>query len=67
MSVSAEAPEVTGKAGETHDLGKVALIDTSGYLAGRVLGSDGQPIAGAGVFNRGDGPELACRFQQIRK
>ena len=33
------------------------LINTSGYLAGRVVGSDGQPIAGATVFNRGDAPE----------
>ena len=53
-----EAPDLTGKAGETHDLGKMVLIDTSGYLAGRVVGSDGRPIAGAAVFNRGDGPEM---------
>ena len=53
----AETPEVTGKAGETHDVGKIVLISTSGYLAGRVVGSDGRPIAGATVFNRGDGPE----------
>ena len=33
------------------------LINTSGYLAGRVIGSDGKPIAGANVFNRGDAPE----------
>ena len=56
----AEAPEVTGKAGETHDVGKVVLINTTGHLAGRVVGSDGRPIAGAGVFNRGDGPEMVA-------
>ena len=52
-----ETPELTGKAGETHDVGKIVLINTSGYLAGRVVGSDGKPIAGANVFNRGDAPE----------
>ena len=54
----AETPEVTGKAGETLDFGKVVLIGTSGHLAGRVVGSNGLPIAGAGVFNRGDAPEM---------
>jgi RNA polymerase sigma factor (sigma-70 family) len=53
----AEAPQLTGKAGETHDVGKMVLINTSGHLAGRVIGSDGRPIPGAAVFNRGDGPE----------
>jgi hypothetical protein len=33
------------------------LINTGGHLAGRIVGSDGQPIAGAAVFNRGDGSE----------
>ena len=53
----AEAPEITGKAGETHDAGKIVLINTSGHLAGRVIGSDGRPVPGAAVFNRGDGAE----------
>ena len=53
----AEAPEITGKAGETHDVGKIVLINTSGRLAGRVIGSDARPIPGAAVFNRGDGAE----------
>jgi RNA polymerase sigma factor (sigma-70 family) len=52
-----ETPEVTGKAGETHDLGKIVLINTGGSLAGRVIGSDGRPVDGANVFNRGDAPE----------
>ena len=54
---SAETPQLTGKAGETQDVGKIVLIDTSGYLAGQVVGSDGKPIAGANVFNAGDAPE----------
>ena len=48
---------MTGKSGETDDVGKIVLASTSGYLAGRVIGSDGKPIAGANVFNRGDAPE----------
>jgi hypothetical protein len=52
-----ETSGATGKAGETIDLGKVVLINMTGQLAGRVVGSDGQPIAGAAVFNHGDGPE----------
>ena len=52
----AEAHEVTGKAGETHDFGTIVLTGIHGHLAGRVVGSDGRPIAGATVFNRGDGP-----------
>ena len=52
-----ETPEVTGKAGATHDLGKIVLVNTNGYLAGRVVGSDGGPIDGANVFNSGDAPE----------
>ncbi len=53
----AEAPQIVGKAGEAHDVGKIVLINTAGHVAGRVVGSDGRPIAGAAVFNRGDGPE----------
>ena len=52
----AEPPEIKGKAGETHDLGTIALTGTGGHIAGRVVGSDGRPIAGAIVFNRGDAP-----------
>ncbi len=52
----AEALEVTGKAGATHDCGTIVLTGIEGHLAGRAVGSDGRPIAGATVFNRGDGP-----------
>ncbi len=53
----AETSDITGKAGETHDFGKIALLNVSGYIAGRVVGSDGRPIANATVSNRGDGPQ----------
>ncbi len=52
----AEPPEVSGKSGETHDFGSIVLTAIEGHLAGRVVGSDGRPIAGATVFNRGDAP-----------
>jgi hypothetical protein len=52
----AEALEVSGKAGATHDFGTIVLTGINGHLAGRVVGSDGRPIADATVFNRGDGP-----------
>ena len=52
-----ESSELTGKAGETQDLGKIVLINTDASVAGRVVGADGQPIVGAEVFNRGDAPE----------
>jgi len=52
-----ETPELTGKAGETHDVGKILLINTIGYITGQVVGSDGKAIAGANVFNSGDAPE----------
>ncbi len=51
-----EGPKVTGRTGETHDLGKIILGKIDGYLGGRVVDSDGRPIVGAAVFNRGDGP-----------
>jgi RNA polymerase sigma factor (sigma-70 family) len=51
-----ESSPMTGKFGETHDLGKIVLINTDATLAGRVVGSDGLPIVGAEVFNRGDAP-----------
>ncbi len=52
----AETPDIKGTAGETHDFGTISLVETSAHVAGRVVGSDGKPIAGAQVFNRGDSP-----------
>ena len=54
---NAEAARIEGKAGDTHDTGKLVLISASGALTGRVVASDGRPIAGASVFNHGDSPE----------
>jgi protocatechuate 3,4-dioxygenase beta subunit len=51
-----ESSRMTAKLGETHDLGRIVLINTDTYVAGRVVGSDGHPIVGAEVFNRGDAP-----------
>ena len=56
----AEAHVVVGKSGETHDVGKIVLPSTSGRIAGRVVSTDGQPVSGANVFNRGDGAELVA-------
>jgi Carboxypeptidase regulatory-like domain len=53
----AEPPQVTGMAGETHDFGKLSLLNVSGHIAGRVVDSAGKPIANATVSNRGDGPK----------
>jgi Carboxypeptidase regulatory-like domain len=56
-----ESSRTTVKAGETYDLGKIVLINTDAYLAGRVVGSDGHPIVGAEVFNRGDAPGAVAK------
>jgi hypothetical protein len=53
----AETPQVMLSPGQTHDVGTIALVESSAALAGVVVGSDGKPIAGAEVFNRGDGPQ----------
>ena len=52
----AETPEIEGSAGRVHDFGTISLVEVSAHVAGRVVGSDGKPIAGARVFNRGDSP-----------
>ncbi len=56
----AEAHTVIAKAGEIRDVGRIVLPSTAGRLAGRVVGSDGAPLSGAAVFNRGDGPEAVA-------
>ncbi len=62
----AEAHTVTARGGETRDVGKIVLPSTAGRLAGRVVGSDGQPLRGAAVFNRGDGPDLAATTTDLQ-
>ncbi|MFO0890256.1 MAG: carboxypeptidase-like regulatory domain-containing protein [Isosphaeraceae bacterium] len=53
----AETPEVPLSAGEVRDVGTIGLVESSAIVAGQVVDSDGKPIAGAEVFNRGDGPK----------
>ncbi len=56
----AETAKLSTKSGEICDAGKLVLVRTAGTLAGRVVDSGGLPIAGAEVFNRGDGPEAVA-------
>ena len=42
----AESPDVTGTAGQVHDLGTISLVEISAFVAGRVVDSAGKPIAG---------------------
>jgi RNA polymerase sigma factor (sigma-70 family) len=51
-----ESKQTVGEAGQVHDLGTVALVPTGLSVRGRVVGLDGEPVAGVTVFNRGDGP-----------
>ena len=44
-------------ADKTHDLGRIALARTVETVEGTVLDTAGKPIAGARVFNAGDGPD----------
>ena len=44
-------------ADKTHDLGKITLARTVETVEGTVLDTAGKPIAGARVFNAGDGPD----------
>ncbi|HEX7376458.1 MAG TPA: carboxypeptidase-like regulatory domain-containing protein, partial [Pirellulales bacterium] len=52
--VRAESQQVRGKAGETSDMGTIALRRTNGFVVGLVLDSSRQPVAGVTVFNSGD-------------
>ena len=47
--------EIVGVAGLSRGLGTIKLAGTKGFIAGQVVGSDGKPIAGVTVFNRGNG------------
>ena len=63
----AETPETVGTAGQVHDFGTISLIETSAHIAGRVVGSDGKPIADARVFNQGDGPNPVAHPHSYRR
>ncbi|MBO0700864.1 MAG: carboxypeptidase regulatory-like domain-containing protein, partial [Zavarzinella sp.] len=52
----ADSGQVTGGAGQVHDLGTLKLVATGLSVRGTVVGTDGKPVAGVNVFNRGDGP-----------
>jgi len=43
--------------GKSHDFGKIVLARTVEVVEGTVMDTAGKPIAGAKVFNSGDGPE----------
>ncbi|HVX63127.1 MAG TPA: M56 family metallopeptidase, partial [Pirellulales bacterium] len=51
----AESKLVTGKPGETLDLGTIVLRRNDSFVAGRVVDSLSQPVEGVSVFNQGDG------------
>lgn len=52
----AQSADWTAVSGETHDFGELVLVRATGFVAGRVVDGSGQPVAGATVFNSGDGP-----------
>ena len=62
----AAAFSIVGQSGEIHDVGKIALFNTGARLVGRVVGSDGRPVSGAVVFNRGDGKKTAATSTDSR-
>lgn len=55
-----DLPTVKGKSGEVHDYGAVRLKGTSNAISGRVVDSDGKPIADVTVFNSGDAPRIVA-------
>jgi hypothetical protein len=52
----AESNQVPGEAGQLHDLGTVRLVATGKAVRGKVVGTDGKPLAGITLSQRGDGP-----------
>jgi hypothetical protein len=52
----AESNQVQGEAGQVHDLGTVRLVATGKAVTGKVVGTDGKPLAGLTLSQRGDGP-----------
>jgi RNA polymerase sigma factor (sigma-70 family) len=53
-----ETKEVRGEAGQVHDLGTIRLVAVGKEVRGKVVGTDGQPLAGVTVLQRGDGPAV---------
>ncbi|MBM4046139.1 MAG: hypothetical protein FJ279_13595, partial [Planctomycetes bacterium] len=54
----ASTTEWQAEAGKTHDFGDIVLRKEAGVLAGRVVDSKGNPVAGARVWNAGDASKL---------
>ena len=52
-----ETASVTGRAGKNYDFGRITLIAARGTVEGKIVDSSGKPVAGARVFNTGDGPQ----------
>ncbi|MGD0517200.1 MAG: carboxypeptidase regulatory-like domain-containing protein, partial [Thermoguttaceae bacterium] len=52
-----ESKQIKSQAGATEDIGKLALIEQKGSVAGTVIDSAGKPLAAARVFNTGDAPK----------
>lgn len=52
----AESKRVQGEPGQVHDLGTVQLVATGKAVRGKVVGTDGKPLAGITLTQRGDGP-----------
>ena len=53
-----ESKPFQSKPGEVHDVGRLTLVATGGFVEGIVADSSGRPIAGVRVFNSGDAPKV---------
>jgi RNA polymerase sigma factor (sigma-70 family) len=51
-----ESVAVEGRRGQTHDLSRITLFRTGGFVAGKVVDTAGRPLAGVRVFNAGEAP-----------
>jgi uncharacterized GH25 family protein len=51
-----ESNQIQGEAGQIHDLGTIQLVATGKAVRGKVVGTDGKPLAGITLTQRGDGP-----------
>jgi hypothetical protein len=47
------AEDIKGSPGKTHDLGRIRLLSARGRIKGVVVDSQGKPLAGVEVLNRG--------------
>ena len=53
-----ESERFESRPGQVHDVGRLILVSTAGFVEGIVTDSAGRPIAGARVFNCGDAPKV---------